>query len=103
MNLDPATRRSLDTYITRRIQEIPNEIRQSFPSADKIWKCQHELDFLYGYYIGKIEEGSLRYILKATRANAGGYLDMFEIRGAIELHREEIFSAVKTAVQHSTQ
>jgi len=39
---------------------------------------------LYGYYVGKIEEGALRYLLKATRASAGGYVDTFDIRGVIE-------------------
>ncbi len=100
MSLDPAIRRSLDGYITRRIREIPDEINQSFPSASKIWKCKHESDFLYGYYVGKIEEGTLHYILKATRAHAGGYLDMFEIRGLIESHREEIVSAIKSSLSH---
>lgn len=103
MDLNPDIRRSLEAYITRRIQEIPDEIRQSFPRAGKIWKCECEPDFLYGYYVGKIEEGSLRYILKATRSHAGGYLDMFEIRGVIESHREEIHSAVKLAVGRPQQ
>ncbi len=98
MQLDPATRRSLDSYVQRRILEIPGEVRQSFPSAGRIWKCGSEPDFLYGYYIGKIEEGSLRYLLKATRASGGGYLDMFEIRGVIESHRGEIRAAVDSAL-----
>jgi len=49
----------LDNYIKRRIKEIPTEIEQTFPNIKKIWKCNDELDFLYGYYVGKIEEGSI--------------------------------------------
>ena len=100
MQLDSAMRRSLDEYVRRRILEIPDEMQQFFPGAGRIWKCQNEPDFLYGYYVGKIEEGSLRYLLKATRAPAGGYLDMFEIRGVIESHREEIISAIESHRRH---
>jgi hypothetical protein len=46
-------RKSLDNYIKRRIKEIPTEIEQTFPNIKKIWKCSDELDFLYGYYVGK--------------------------------------------------
>ncbi len=69
---DSTIRKSLDQYIKRRIQEIPTEIKQTFPSIKQIWKCDDEVDFLYGYYVGKIEDGSLHYLLKATRASAGG-------------------------------
>ena len=99
MYLDPAIRRSLDTYVTRRIQEIPRDIRDSFPRVGVVWKCKSEIDFLYGYYVGKIEEGSLHYLLKATRASAGGYLDLFEIRGVIESHRKDIVSAITSATK----
>lgn len=98
MYLDPAMRRSLEAYVTRRIREIPGNIRDSFPRAGVIWKCQSEVDFLYGYYVGKIEEGSLHYLLKATRASAGGYLDLFEIRGVVESHRKDILSAIQSVV-----
>jgi len=50
---------------------------------------------LYGYYVGKIEEGALHYLLKATRASAGGYVDSFEIRGIIEMHRDDLRDAIK--------
>jgi len=53
------------------------------------------LIFLYGYYVGKIEEGALHYLLKATRASAGGYVDSFEIRGIIEMHRNDLRDAIK--------
>ncbi len=90
--------RSLEGYIKRRIQDVPNEIKQSFLKTKQIWKCENELDFLYGFYVGKIEEGSLHYLLKATRASAGGYVDSFEIRGIIEMHRNELRDAIKKSI-----
>ena len=95
---DSTIRKSLDQYIKRRIQEIPTEIKQTFPNIKQIWKCDDELDFLYGYYVGKIEEGSLHYLLKATRASAGGYVDTFEIRGIIETHKKELQDAIKYTI-----
>lgn len=91
-------RKSLDQYIQRRIQEIPTEIKQTFPGRKQIWKCENELDFLYGYYVGKIEEGALHYLLKATRASAGGYVDTFEIRGIIETQKKDLQDAIKSAI-----
>ncbi len=95
---DSTIRKSLDNYIKRRIKEIPTEIEQTFPNIKKIWKCNDELDFLYGYYVGKIEEGSLHYLLKATRASAGGYVDTFEIRGIIEENKIELQDTIKSAL-----
>ena len=95
---DSSIRKSLDQYIQRRIQEIPSEIKQTFPNIKQIWRCQDEQDFLYGYYVGKIEEGALHYLLKATRASAGGYVDTFEIRGMIETHKTELQNAIKDQV-----
>ena len=95
---DSTIRRSLDQYIQRRIREIPTEIRQTFPAIKQIWKCENEVDFLYGYYVGKIEEGSLHYLLKATRASAGGYVDTFEIRGIIETHKKSLQDTIRSAI-----
>ena len=95
---DSTIRKSLDQYIQRRILEIPTEIKQTFPAIKQIWKCNDEADFLYGYYVGKIEEGSLHYLLKATRASAGGYVDTFEIRGIIETHKIDLQKAIKSAI-----
>ena len=95
---DSTIRKSLDQYIQRRILEIPTEIKQAFPGIKQIWKCENEMDFLYGYYVGKIEEGSLHYLLKATRASAGGYVDTFEIRGIIETQKKELQEAIKSAI-----
>ncbi|KEQ56227.1 hypothetical protein AAA799B03_01143 [Marine Group I thaumarchaeote SCGC AAA799-B03] len=94
---DSTIRKSLDQYIKNRILEINIEIKQTFPNIKKIWKCENETDFLYGYYVGKIEEGTLHYLLKATRASAGGYVDSFEIRGIIEEHKNELYDAIKSA------
>lgn len=91
-------RKSLDQYIKNRILEIESEVKQTFPNIKKIWKCENETDFLYGYYVGKIEEGALHYLLKATRASAGGYVDSFEIRGIIEEHKKEMLDAIKSAI-----
>ena len=95
---DSSIRKSLDQYIQRRIQEIPSEIKQTFPNIKQIWRCQDEQDFLYGYYVGKIEEGALHYLLKATRASAGGYVDTFEIRRIIETHKTELQKAIKDQI-----
>jgi len=95
---DSSIRKSLDEYIKRRILEIPTEIKQTFPNIKQIWKCNDELDFFYGYYIGKIEEGTLHYLLKATRASAGGYADTFEIREIIETRKMELYDAIKSAI-----
>ena len=96
---DSTIRKSLDEYIKTRIKEISMEVSQTFPDVQKVWKCENQLDFLYGYYVGKIEEGALRYLLKATRASAGGYVDTFDIRGVIEIHRNELLLAVKKSLE----
>ncbi len=75
------------------------EVSQTFPDIQKVWKCENQLDFLYGYYVGKIEEGALRYLLKATRASAGGYVDTFDIRGVIETHRNELLETLKQSLE----
>ncbi len=98
---DSTIRKSLDQYIKNRILEINSEIKQTFPNIKKIWKCENEIDFLYGYYVGKLEEGSLHYLLKASRASAGGYVDSFEIRGIIESHREELRNIIEKAIKNS--
>ncbi len=95
---DSAIRRSLDQYIKNRIKEIPSEINQTFLKVQQVWKCQSEVDFLYGYYVGKIEEGALHYLVKATRSAAGAYADTFEIRGVIETHKKELKETISKAI-----
>ena len=96
---DSTIRKSLDDYIKARIKEIPIEVSQTYPDVQKVWKCENQLDFLYGYYVGKIEEGALRYLLKATRASAGGYVDTFDIRGVIETHRNDLLETLKQSLE----
>jgi len=98
MLADSNIRRSLDEYIRRRIAEVPSETRQAHLNTSQVWKCQNEADFLYGYFVGRIEEGAMRYLLKATRASLGIYSDPFEIRAAIESHRKELYAAIKAAL-----
>lgn len=98
---DSSIRKSLDSYVKHRMKEIPLEIKETFLKTNKVWKCQNELDFLYGYYVGKLEEGSLHYLLKASRASAGGYVDTFEIRGIIETHRQELRDLIEKSIKNS--
>ncbi len=97
---DSSIHKSLDNYVKQRMQEIPTEIKQTFLKIGQIWKCQDEVDFLYGYYVGKLEEGSLHFLLKASRASAGGYVDAFEIRGIIESHRQELRDIIETTIKN---
>ena len=95
---DSSLRKSLENYVKHRIKEIPIEIKETFLKPEQVWKCQNEVDFLYGYYVGKIEEGALHYLLKASRASAGGYVDSFEIRGMIETHKAELLDLIKKSL-----
>lgn len=99
---DAALRKSLEGYVKNRIREIPVEISQTFPNVKHVWKCDGEIDFLYGYYVGKIEEGALHYLLKATRASAGGFVDTFEIRGIIETFRAPLRDAIKKSLSSNS-
>ena len=94
---DPNIRKSVEKYVQLRISEIPSEIRQSFPKVGQIWKCENDIDFLYGYYVGKIEEACIHYLLKATRASSGG-LDSFEIRGIIETFRKDLYETIQKSL-----
>ena len=96
--LDSSIRKSLEEYVKLRIRDIPSEIHQTFPNVKQIWKCENQVDFLYGYYVGKIEKGTLHYLLKATRASASGFVDVFEIRGIIETHRTELKNSIEKAL-----
>jgi hypothetical protein len=98
---DSSLRKSLDNYVKHRLKEIPFEIKETFPKTNQVWKCDNELDFLYGYYVGKLEEGSLHFLLKASRASAGGYVDSFEIRGIIETHRQELRDLIEKTIKNS--
>jgi len=95
---DSSIRKSLEEYVKLRIRDIPSEIHQTFPNVKQIWKCENQDDFLYGYYVGKIEEGTLHYLLKATRASIGGFTDVFEIRGIIETYRIDLKNSIEKAL-----
>ena len=97
---DSSIRKSLDNYVKHRLLEIPSEIKETFFKASQVWKCESEIDFLYGYYVGKLEEASLHYLLKASRASAGGYVDTFEIRGIIETHRQELHDLIEKTLEN---
>jgi len=94
---DSSIRKSLDNYVQRRLQEMPSEIKHTFIKTKQIWKCESELDFLYGYYVGKLEEGSLHFLLKASRSS-GGNIDSFDIRGIIETHRNELRDLIAKSI-----
>ena len=57
-------RKSLEEYVKLRIRDIPSEIHQTFLNVKQIWRCGNTVYFLYGYYVGKIEEGTLHYLFK---------------------------------------
>ena len=97
----PALRRSLYTYVENRIREIPTDIWQTFPNAARVWKCSSQDDFLYGYYVGRIEEGALRYMLKATRSSMGPMMDGLEIREFLEERQSDILQAVRNRTKGS--
>lgn len=92
---DRSAQKSLEKYVAARIREIRMEPHRG---VQRIWRCDSERDFLYGYYVGKIEEGALRYLLKATRAQAGP-ADEFDIRGVIESHRDDILAAIDEIIK----
>jgi len=95
---DSSVRKSLEDYVKLRIRDVQSEIHQTFPNVKQIWKCESQVDFLYGYYVGKIEEGTLHYLLKATRASAGGFVDVFEIRGILETYRTDLRNSIEKAL-----
>lgn len=95
---DSSIRKSLEDYVKLRIREVHSEIHQTFPNVKQVWKCENQVDFLYGYYVGKIEEGTLHYLLKATRASMGGFVDVFEIREIIETYRTDLKNSIEKAL-----
>jgi hypothetical protein len=98
MPADSAIRRSLEEYIRRRVSEIPDEIANVHSKTRQVWKCENEADFLYGYFVGRIEEGAMRYLLKATKSSLGIYSDPFEIRSLIEAHKSQLSDAVRKSL-----
>jgi len=88
-----AIRKSVEEYIKLRLKEIPLELKNNVFQTKKIWKCENEIDFLYGYYVGKLEEGTMHYLLKAKRSSTDD-LDSFDIRDIIEIYRKQLYDAI---------
>ena len=57
---DSSIRKSIDEYVKRRMREIPSDMNESIVNVKKVWKCENDIDFLYGYYVGKIEEDRIK-------------------------------------------
>jgi len=93
MLTNSSIRKSVEEYIKLRIREIPLELENSFFKTKQIWKCENEIDFLYGYYVGKLEEGAIHYLLKAKRSATDDF-DSFEIRGIIETYRKQLYDII---------
>ncbi len=90
MLTNSSIRKSVEEYVKLRLREIPLELENSFFKIKQIWKCENEIDFLYGYYVGKLEEGAIHYLLKAKRSSTDDF-DSFEIRGIIETYRKQLY------------
>ncbi len=93
MLTNSSIRKSVEEYIKLRLREIPLELENSFFKTKQIWKCENEIDFLYGYYVGKLEEGTIHYLLKAKRSSTDDF-DSFEIRGIIETYRKQLYDII---------
>jgi len=93
MLTNSSIRKSVEEYVKLRLREIPSELENSFLKTKQIWKCENEIDFLYGYYVGKLEEGAIHYLVKAKRSSTD-YLDSFEIRGIIEIYRKQLYDII---------
>ncbi len=93
MLTNSSIRKSVEEYIKLRLREIPLELENSFFKIKQIWKCENEIDFLYGYYVGKLEEGAIHYLLKAKRSSTDDF-DSFEIRGIIETYRKQLYDMI---------
>ncbi|GBF24503.1 hypothetical protein MnTg01_00842 [archaeon MnTg01] len=93
MLTNSSIRKSVEEYVKLRLREIPLELENSFFKIKQIWKCENEIDFLYGYYVGKLEEGSIHYLLKAKRSSIDDF-DSFEIRGIIETYRKQLYDII---------
>ena len=93
MLTNSSIRKSVEEYVKLRLREIPLELENSFFKIKQIWKCENEIDFLYGYYVGKLEEGAIHYLLKAKRSSTDDF-DSFEIRGIIETYRKQLYEII---------
>ena len=81
-------RKSLEEYVKLRIRDISSEIHQTFLNIKQIWRCGNTVDFLYGYYVVKIEEGTT-LSFQTTRASARSLLMFLKLRKPLK-HTEQI-------------
>ena len=95
---DSSIRKSVNEYVKRRLKDLPDEIAIFYPQVKKIWKCENVFDFLYGYCIGNLEVGTMRYLLKFTRASPSTIEETLEIREIIETHRKELQETIRKAI-----
>ncbi len=93
MLTNSSIRKSVEEYVKLRLREIPLELENSFFKTKQIWKCENEVDFFYGSYVGKLEEGAIHYLLKAKRSSTDDF-DSFEIRGIIETYRKQLYDII---------
>lgn len=98
MITDSSIRKSVDEYVKRRLKTLPDEIAIFYPQVKKIWKCDNVFDFLYGYCVGNLEVGTMRYLLKFRRASPSTTEETLEIREMIETHRKELQETIRKAI-----
>jgi len=98
MITDSSIRKSVDEYVKRRLKTLPDEIAILYPQVKKIWKCDNVFDFLYGYCVGNLEAGTMRYLLKFRRASPSTIEETLEIREMIEIHRKELQETIRKAI-----
>ena len=94
MMSDVSVRKSIDEYVKRRIKELPSELKIVNPRIQQVWKFENKIDFLYGYYVGKLEEATIHYLTKSRRASSSVFDDTAEIKEVIEIHRQEIHEII---------
>jgi len=98
---DSNIRKSVEEYVKRRLKELPSELKMMNPQIQQTWKFENELDFLYGYYVGKLEEATIHYLLKARRASSSVFDDTAEVKEVIEIHRQEIKEIISKCIHDS--
>jgi len=86
--LDKKTK-MLQMVLDLKIKELPNLLLGIKNGMKKVWKYQDEHTFLYGWFIGRLEN-----ILYRELKDLGGTItpeeDWFIIRDLLELRRQQI-------------
>jgi hypothetical protein len=100
--------RLINKKITWGICKTKNK-RHSFWNSPNFSKCQTNLEmwkssrFSLWVLCRKDEDSTLHYLLKATRASVGGFVDIFEIRGIIETYRIDLKNSIEKALSQWSQ